>query len=104
MSNEPGLFDMPNTPAPSPLEYLPISQEQVQAIREAFDEAGIEGQDERRSLVNSVITREVATLRELHSVEVRRVLTSIKRYTHVKPKASGSVWDNREEDTWIDKL
>lgn len=99
---EPGLFDIPTEPAPEVLRELPIRPEQVQQIREAFDRAGITEQEDRKLLINSVIIRDVASLRELHATEVRRMLQAIEQQT--KPKPTGSAWDDREEDTWIDKL
>ncbi|MFF1254923.1 hypothetical protein ACFVYC_20845 [Pseudarthrobacter sp. NPDC058329] len=106
MTDEPGLFDIPSTPTVEPaaaaLQELPIRPEQVQQIREAFDKAGVTEQDERKALINSVIVRDIASLRELHAAEVRRVVMAIEQRT--KPKSTGSAWDDREEDTWIDKL
>uniref|UniRef100_UPI003F497670 hypothetical protein n=1 Tax=Pseudarthrobacter oxydans TaxID=1671 RepID=UPI003F497670 len=105
MNDEPGLFDIPTSRSPEAfeaLQELPIRPEQIQQIREAFDMAGVTDQDERKSLINSVLIRDVASLRELHAVEVRRILQAIKQRS--KPKSTGSAWDDREEDTWIDKL
>lgn len=105
MTDEPGLFDIPTSrapEAPEALPELPIRPEQIQQIREAFDKAGVREQDERKSLTNSVLIRDVASLRELHAVEVRRILQAIEQRT--KPKSTGTAWDDREEDTWIDKL
>jgi hypothetical protein len=102
VNDEPGLFHIPSEPAPKPLQDLPIRPEQVQQIREAFNNAGVTDQEDRKSLINSVIIRDVGSLRELHAVEVRRILLAIEQRT--KPKAVGSAWDTREEDTWIDKL
>lgn len=83
---------------------MPIRPEQVQQIRGAFEEAGLSGQEERKLLINSVIIREVASLRELRAVEVRRVLAAIEQRSAAKPTSKGSAWADREEDTWIDKL
>lgn len=106
VTEEPGLFDIPTTPTVEPaaaaLQELPIRPEQVQQIREAFDNAGVTEQEDRKALINAVIIREIASLRELYAVEVRRVLQAIQQRT--KPKSTGSAWDDREEDTWIDKL
>ncbi|GLU61588.1 hypothetical protein [Paenarthrobacter ureafaciens] len=105
MTDEPGLFDIPSsraTEAPEALRELPIRPEQIAQIREAFDKAGVSEQDERKSLINSVLIRDVASLRELYAVEVRRILQAIEQRT--KPKSTGTAWDDREEDTWIDKL
>lgn len=105
MTDEPGLFDIPTSQAPAApeaLQELPIRPEQIAQIREAFDKAGVMEQDERKSLINAVLIRDVASLRELHAVEVRRILQAIEQRS--KPKSTGSAWNDREEDTWIDKL
>lgn len=105
VTDEPGLFDIPTSrapAAPAAPQELPIRPEQVAQIREAFDKAGVAEQEERKSLINSVLIRDVASLRELHAVEVRRILQAIEQRS--KPKSTGSAWDDREEDTWIDKL
>jgi hypothetical protein len=102
MNDEPGLFDIPTESTPEAIQDLPIRPEQIKQIREAFDKAGVAEQEQRKALINSVIIREVASLRELHAVEVRRILLAIEQ--RASPKLTGSAWDTREEDTWIDKL
>ncbi|WP_281444406.1 hypothetical protein [Paenarthrobacter nicotinovorans] len=61
-------------------------------------------QNDRRALIESVVVREVASLRELKAVDARRILQRIEGLHSRKPASAGSAWDNREEDTWIDKL
>jgi hypothetical protein len=99
------LFEI-DEPAPSPnvLNPLPIKTEQIQAIRDAFERAGVVGQDDRKALIESVVVREVASLRELKSVDARRIIQRIEGLRSSKPASTGSAWDNREEDTWIDRL
>ena len=62
------------------------------------------GQADRKALIESVVVREVSSLRELQAVDVRRILQRIHGLRGSKPTRTGSAWDNREEDTWIDKL
>lgn len=84
---------------------LPIRDDQILAIREAFASAGIESQEERQQIVRSTSIRPVGSLRELHAHEAHRVLQRIMQRTNAKPRTAGaSAWDLREEDTWIDKL
>lgn len=99
------LFEI-DEPALSPnvLAPLPIKTEQIQAIRDAFERAGVEGQDDRKALIESVVLREVSSIRELRAVDVPRILQRIEGLRSSKPASTGSAWDNREEDTWIDKL
>lgn len=97
------LFDLAS-PAPSiPVEKL-IRDDQVQQIREAFVDADMKGQEERKAFVESVVLREVGSLRDLTAIEAHRVLTRIKGRSSTEQKSTGSAWDNREEDTWIDKM
>lgn len=103
------LFDIGGSAAeapagPSTLPELPIRPEQVEAIRAAFQKAGIVEQDHRKSLIESVVIREVASLHDLRAIEAHRILKRIEDRGSSGPKATGSAWDTREEDTWIDKL
>ena len=102
------LFDFDtnghSTDVPGPTQ-LPIRDDQVLAIRQAFASAGIESQDERQRIVQSTSIRPVSSLRELHAHEAHRVLQRIQQRLNAEPRSEGaSAWDLREEDTWIDKL
>lgn len=102
---EPGLFDLPEAAPTSPvIEDVPISPEQIASIRKAFDSAGIADMAERQEVIQSCVIRRISNIRELYSREVRQVLARIQRWGHKSEAHSGSAWDNREEDTWIDKL
>jgi hypothetical protein len=102
------LFDFvePATTVTSPSGESPIRDEQVQHIRDAFAAAGIEGQDDRKTLIESVSSRPVGSLRDLLAVEASLILATLKKRVEAKPvkESTGSAWDDREEDTWIDKL
>jgi len=99
------LFEInEHAPSPSVLAPLPIKPEQIQAIREAFERASVVSQDDRKAVIESVVIREVGSLRELKAVEAQRILRRIDGLHRAKPTSTGSAWDNREEDTWIDKL
>jgi hypothetical protein len=101
----PSLFDIDHpAQAPDVLAPLPIKPEQIQAIRDAFEHAGIDSQGDRKALIESVVVREVSSLSQLQAVETRRILQRIEGLQAPKPRSSGSAWDDREEDTWIDKL
>ncbi|MCY1675606.1 hypothetical protein OVA06_12965 [Pseudarthrobacter sp. SL88] len=84
---------------------LPIRDDQVLAIRQAFTTAGIDSQERRQEIAQSCVVRPLASLRELTAAEAHRVLKRIKENAAAKPRPEGaSAWDLREEDTWIDKL
>jgi hypothetical protein len=102
---EPGLFDLPEAaPASRVIEDMPITHEEIAAIRSAFDTAEIGDMAERQEVVQSCVIRKISNIRELYSRDVRRVLARIEGWGRKSEAASGSAWDNREEDTWIDKL
>jgi ribosomal protein L19E len=102
---EPGLFDLPEAAPTSPvIEDIPISPEQIASIRNAFDNADIDNMAERQEVIQSCVVRKISNIRELHSRDVRQVLARINGWGRKSETASGSAWDNREEDTWIDKL
>lgn len=102
--DEPGLFDLPEEPVepaqPNPL----ISEDQVAAIRAAFERAGITSMQERQELVQSCVIRSVSSIREVYAHEARRILRRIEGRKPGGLPSSGSAWDNRDEPTWIDKL
>ncbi|WP_248761313.1 hypothetical protein [Pseudarthrobacter sp. SSS035] len=100
----PSLFDVEAPATSTAQDPLPVRSDQVAQIREEFERAGITGQDQRKEIVESVTFRSVASLRDLRAVEAHRILKVIKGMQTSKPDRKGSAWDNREEDTWIDKL
>lgn len=102
--NEPGLFDLEDEEAPSAYEEPLITNQQVASIRSAFEEAGITSMEERQQLIESCVVRPVSGIRELQARDVRRILKRIGDQQQRKGPQAGSAWDNRDEDTWIDKL
>ena len=102
---EPGLFNLPEAAPTSPvIEDIPISPEQIASIRSALDKAGIVSMAERQEVIQSCVIRRISNIRELYSRDVRQVLARIEGWGSKSEPTSGSAWDNREEDTWIDKL
>ncbi|WP_307091533.1 hypothetical protein [Arthrobacter sp. B2I5] len=86
------------------LEDLPIRERQVQQLREAFTAAGIDSMDDRRAIIESCTIRQVDSIGDLLARDVRPILRRIEERSLPAKQISGSAWDNREEDTWIDKL
>jgi len=91
------------------LRQAPIRDDQVAQIREAFARSGIESMTVRQQLVEGCVQRPTATLRDLRDTDVRFILQRIESYAvaNRKGEADGSArstWDEREADTWIDRL
>ncbi|WP_091607344.1 hypothetical protein [Arthrobacter koreensis] len=104
--SEPGLFNLveeEETSASSPAD-APLTEEQIEAIRRAFTEAGLDSMQERQELIEACTARPVTNIRELRAQDYRRVLKRISEKRQPSASTSGSAWDNRDEDTWIDKL
>lgn len=80
----------------------PVSDWQVDLLRKALDARGLTDQKARRELIEQHAGRSLASLRDLTSEEALRVITALGRDA---PQAqTRSRWDDREDDTWIDRL
>lgn len=105
MSDELSLFDdEPTTPEPVAQPTVPpISDWQVDLLRKALDARGITSMIERQTAIEAAAGREVPSLRELTQEEA---LSILNQFGQEPPERSspGSAWDDREEDTWIDRL
>jgi hypothetical protein len=99
------LFEIDAPEGQVPQQHMPITDGQIAQIREAFADAGIHEQNERKAVIESCVVRGVSSLRDLYATEAYRVLNLLRQRKDARPKTvGGSAWDNREEDTWIDKL
>jgi DNA polymerase-3 subunit epsilon len=100
-----GLFDisggLPRADTPEP---PPARSEQIAAIRQGLDDAGINTQLDRQAFIEDVILMKVCSLRDLTALQARRVIDRLKIDRGRSTSAGGSLWDNRDEDTWIDRL
>ena len=108
MQDEPeSLFAIPDGPKTlsHAVTYEPpaIRDDQVAELRSAFDAAGITDQAERKQVVQSAVPRPIVSLRELRATDVRHVLARIVARGTASARM-GSDWDQRGEDTWIDRL
>lgn len=100
-----GLFDLPTaTLEVAATPDSPISSRQVQQLRSAFDGAGIMSMDERQKIIQQSTGRQVENIRSLFSREVMSVLSHVDRTGRRVETERSSAWDDREDDTWIDKL
>lgn len=101
------LFDFGDTKANDEKSNCPATADQISQIRQAFESAGVSSQSERKTLIQSVVNRDVPSLRDLYDHEVTGVIYRINDLIHATQKLGQqrrSAWDDREEDTWIDKL
>lgn len=81
----------------------PIASWQVDLLRKALDARGLTDQVGRQKVIEAAADRPVESLRALTHEEALRVLSRLGQ-TPASSKTEGSAWDQRDEDTWIDKL
>ena len=102
-----GLFDLDQlrqAPSPQKPDPVPAQERQIDQIRTLFESAGIEQQEDRRSFVESVIGAPAAGLRSLSRFQALQVIDALSRRVSTPRGTEGSAWDDREEETWIDRL
>lgn len=94
------LFGAAADPSPTAAPSNRVADWQVAQLRRALDVAGHVDIADRQRVVVELVGRPVSSLRELKSSEALAVVQELA--TH-RPAARSS-WDDRESDTWIDKL
>ncbi|WP_372733376.1 hypothetical protein [Nocardioides sp.] len=105
MTDDLSLFgaDEPAVPPNQVSAPAPITDWQVDLLRKALDARGHTTMEERQQAIESAAGRKVTSLRSLAHDEGMQVLSRLG------PPPSGGQsrrrsWDDREEDTWIDRL
>lgn len=102
MSGDLSLFgdDQPVQPVNTD---APIADWLVDQLKEALTVRGLTTMAERQQAIEAAAERPVESLRSLTRAEALRVLERLN--ADPAPQArSASAWDNRAEDTWIDRL
>lgn len=104
-----GLFDLgPENSSVQSSAQRTATDGQVQRLRDLFASRGPENQNERKRYVERIANRPVAALKELTPGEARRVIELLEKpATNTSTDgglAPASSWDDREHETWIDKL
>ncbi|GHJ60413.1 hypothetical protein NOK12_29310 [Nocardioides sp. OK12] len=105
MCNDLSLFggDEPSDPPSQVSGPAPITEWQVDLLRKALGARGLTTMEERQEAIESAAGREVASLRALTHDEGMKVLSRLGQRP-ASAKTTTSRWDDREEDTWIDRL
>ena len=105
MPDEPSLFDLGERPKPAASSPVMITPDQRNAIRDAFQRLGVTDAREQFDIVYQLTGQRVRSPNELESRHAH-ALTSrlVDRIRTQGVERTGNAWDDREEDTWIDKL
>lgn len=106
MSEPLSLFGEDPEPATARERRDPVVEWQLDHIRRGLDARGISDMGDRQAFVVKFAGRHVASLRELTYTEAQAVLDELGPPPAIttESKPSSSAWDDREEDTWIDRL
>lgn len=104
MDGDLSLFgdDEPAAPVSAPAAPSPIADWQVDLLRKALDARGIADMAERQRLIEETVGRPVNSLRGLTHDEGIKILSHVGQ--SAPQRGEGSAWDERDEDTWIDRL
>lgn len=85
---------------PVPTE-APIADWLVDAIRTALTDRGLASMAERQHAIEAAVERPVESLRSLTRAEGLRVISLLGSM----PQSNRTTtWDDRDEETWIDRL
>lgn len=105
MSGDLSLFG--DEPPAEPVQPRPaqavIADWLLNDIRTALTARGLNTMTERQQAVEAAVARPVESLRSLTRAEALRVLTVLGSEAASQTGKTSS-WDNRDEDTWIDRL
>lgn len=106
MSSDLFLFgddDEPAQPTPTQPASAPIADWQVDLLRKALDARGLTAMADRQRAIEEAAGRSVESLRSLSSAEALDILSGLGP-APTQQEGSTSAWDDRDEDTWIDRL
>jgi hypothetical protein len=105
VSDDLSLFG--DDPKPAPVEVpkvpAPIADWQVELLRNALNGRGLTSMADRQRAIEDAAGRPVESLRELTHGEAMSVLTRLGQVP-APDRRTNSSWDDRNGDTWIDRL
>lgn len=83
----------------------PMTDDQRAAIRSHFHELGISDAKAQFAVVKELTGTTIQSVRELSGLTAHRLIGGLrKRVQNAHKVHTGNAWDDREEDTWIDRL
>lgn len=98
------LFKFGDEPEAQPAAEQRVAAWQIEQVRSALDTLGATKMSERQGIVEEIVGHPITALRELTYDEVRPLLEGLHARKAASPTSSSSAWDERDEDTWIDRL
>jgi hypothetical protein len=105
MSNALDIFDeVPTRPTdPSSVPSM-MTAPQRDAIRSGFAELGVSTATDQFAMVLELTGRHITSVAQLEARHAQTLIYGLEEKVRtLGRKNTGSAWDDREEDTWIDK-
>ncbi|WP_406032200.1 hypothetical protein OG801_27310 [Nocardioides sp. NBC_00163] len=104
MTDDDMLFRFGDEPEEQPAAVQPAAAWQIEQLRTALDNLGVTEMSERQMVVEEIIGHSITALKDLTYDKVRPLLEGLHARKAASPSSSSSAWDERDEDTWIDRL
>jgi hypothetical protein len=107
MSDALDLFDDSSENAPVSTSSIPelMTESQRQSIRRGFADLGIAGARDQFAVVEELTGQRINSVAQLESRYAQKLIYGLAEKARTSGmKNTGSAWDDRDEDTWIDKL
>lgn len=99
------LFDDQPQPEEAPSTPVMMSESQRAAIRTLFQALGITSAREQFDHVAEMTGKRIAAVGELDARTANTLISLMKsRVDSLGRNNTGNSWDDRQEDTWIDRL
>ncbi|WP_232676814.1 hypothetical protein [Nocardioides sp. R-C-SC26] len=95
-----GVSAVPEPPLPSPPA---VPEWQIGLLRKALDARGLDDMTARKAAIDAAVGRPVASLRELTAAEAMGALRVLGE-DQAAAQRTRRTWDDRDEDTWIDRM
>lgn len=82
-----------------------ITAAQREALRKAFAQLDVSDARRQFAIVEEMTGQRIGTVQELEAQNAQALIYRLEnRVNLIGREVTGNAWDDREEDTWIDKL
>lgn len=100
------LFDGDNTPSSaSAPETQTLTASQREALKSSFAKLGVADARGQFAIVEELTGQRITSVQDLQERHAQTLIHRlVAKIDSIGRKSTGNTWDDREEDTWIDKL
>jgi hypothetical protein len=94
-----------NSPADNSVVAAMMSESQRASIRRAFAKLGVADARDQFAVVLELTGQRISAVAQLEARHAQTLIYGLEEKSRTSGrKHTGNAWDDREEDTWIDKL